>query len=77
MFVYCLCASVCLDVKVCAKFVCAFMREYVWCVCDFANVRVCVRMCECLSESAGMGVPVGESVCGAYLSVSLCEYTRG
>ena len=77
MFVYCLCASVCLDVKVCAKFVCAFMREYVWCVCDFANVRVCVRMCECMSESAGMGVPVGASVCGAYLSVSLCEYTRG
>ena len=77
MFVFCLCSSVCLDVKVCAKFVCAFMRESVWCVCDFANVRVCVRMCECMSESAVMGVPVGESVCGMFLSVRACEYTRG
>ena len=72
MCVYCICASVCLDVKVCAMFVCAFMRESVWCVCDFANVRVGVRMCECLSESADMGVPVSESVCGVYMSVRMC-----
>ena len=77
MCVYCICASVCLDVKVCAMFVCAFMRESVWCVCDFANVRVGVRMCECLSESADMGVPVSESVCGVYMSVRVSEYTCG
>ena len=58
-------------------FVCAFMRESVWSVCDFANVRVYVRMCECLSESAGMGVPVSESVCRVYMSVRVCEYTCG
>ena len=64
------CESVC---DVCLWFV----KESVWCVCVFANVRVFVRMCECLSESAGMGVPVSESVCGVYMSVRVSEYTCG
>ena len=63
MGIYFICASVCLDVKVSAIFVCEFVKEAVWCVCVFANVRVFVRMCECLSEIVSMRVPVSESVC--------------
>ena len=44
MCVYCICVSVCLDVEVGAMFVCAFVSESVWCLCVFANVRVCVRV---------------------------------
>ena len=75
MCVYFICACVCLDVKVCAMFVCEFVKESVWCVCVFANVRVFVRMCECLSESASMRVPVGESVCGVYMRLRVCVCT--
>ena len=46
MGIYFICASVCLDMKVSAMFVCEFVKEAVWCVCVFANVRVFVRMCE-------------------------------
>ena len=80
MYLVCNCEIA--DVRLLYMCVCRFGCESGYDVC----VRICERvrmvsMCFCESESLResvsvcLGVPVGESVCGVYMRVRVCECT--